>query len=443
INLLDTPGHKDFGEDTYRTLIAADSAAMLIDAAKGVEAQTRKLYEVCRMRKMPIMTFANKMDREGKSPLELIDDVESTLGMSCYPVTWPVGMGDRFKGLYHRLQNKLYVYTKGEEKPQVIDVKDWRDPVIGEGCDEFVYSKFLEEVEIIEGVLGEFDREKYLKGELSPMSFGSAKFNWGVDHFLSLFAQHAPAPLNRKSKEGEISPFDNWFTGFVFKIQANMDKKHRDRVAFFRICSGKFDRGMKVRNTRTNRELRLAYANQFMAQERETVDEAYAGDILGINDTGNFQIGDAVSTGKDIHFDDIPRFSPEHFGRVSIKEALKKKQLEKGIQQLVEEGAIQIFFDPLVGMQDPILGAVGELQFDVLMYRLRDEYGLEARFEKLPYTVARWLKTESGEPYKDRIDGDVRVYHDRNEQPVILLEREWSIKWIQDRNPKLILQISS
>ncbi len=443
VNLLDTPGHKDFGEDTYRTLIAADSAAMLIDAAKGVEAQTRKLYEVCRLRKMPIMTFANKMDREGKSPLDLIDDVENTLGMSCYPVTWPIGMGDRFKGVYHRLEKNVYEYTRGVEEPRVYPVDSYKDPRIKEGVDEDVYTNFIEEMELLEGVLEEFNVDRYLSGDLSPMTFGSAKFNWGVDHFLKLFAKHAPMPVVRGIKDSSIDPLSKDFTGFVFKIQANMDKKHRDRIAFVRVCSGRFERGMKVKHVRLGRDIRLSYASQFLAQERDTVDTAYAGDIVGINDTGLFQIGDAITTGKPIEFNDIPRFSPEHFGKVTIKNALKKKQLEKGIQQLVEEGAIQVFFDPNVGIQDPVLGAVGELQFDVLMYRLKDEYGLEARFEKLPFTVARWLKNKDGSAYQKQLEGNVQIFHDRASHPVILIEREWSLKWIEERNSDVVLRISS
>ena len=425
VNLLDTPGHKDFGEDTYRTLIAADSAAMLIDAAKGVEAQTRKLYEVCKMRKMPIMTFTNKMDREGKSPLELIDDVENTLGMACYPVTWPLGSGQRFKGLFHRLENKFYAYTRGKEHPEVFDVSGWQDAKLRDGVDDDVYELFTEEMEMLESILPPFEKERYLAGELSPMSFGSAKFNWGIDLFMNLFVEHAPGPQVRRFEERDVDPYEKHMNGFVFKIQANMDKKHRDRVAFLRVCSGKFERGMKVHHSRLGRDVRLSYANQFQAQDRETVDEAFAGDIVGINDTGLFQIGDVVTTGKPIHFGDVPRFSPEHFGRVSIKDA------------------IQLFYDPRVGLQDAILGAVGELQFDVLMYRLRDEYGLEAKFEKLPYTVARWLKDKNGKPYTDVLDGDIRIFHDRQEQPVILLEREWSVNWIQERNPDLVLQMSS
>ncbi len=441
INLLDTPGHKDFGEDTYRTLIAADCAAMLIDAAKGVEAQTRKLYEVCRLRKIPIFTFANKVDREGKTPLELIDDVETTLKMKCYPVTWPIGMGGRFKGLYHRLNNEVYFFTKGEEEAKILKLKDRYDEELKKQLDEDIYQQFQDELDLLE-VIGDFDKAEFLKGNLSPMTFGSAKHVWGIDLFLDLFCEHAPSPQPRTSKQGLIDPLQKDFSGFVFKIQANMDKKHRDRVAFLRVCSGKFERGMKVKHMRLNRELRLSYANQLMAQERETVEVAYAGDIVGLNDTGNFQIGDSITNGKDVLYTGIPRFSPEHFGRVTIKDALSKKKLEKGIRQLVDEGSIQLFYDVNVGWQDPILGVVGVLQFEVLLYRLKDEYGLEARLEKLPYTLARWPATQDLKPTRHVVTKH-QILNDLNDQPVLLLEQEWDLKWLQKDNPEIIFRMNS
>jgi peptide chain release factor 3 len=443
VNLLDTPGHKDFGEDTYRTLVAADCAAMLIDAAKGVETQTQKLYEVCRLRKMPIFTYANKMDRDGKSPLDLIDDVESTLQMKCYPVTWPIGMGDRFKGLYHRLEKKLYLYEKGRVEPEIVAVESWEDPKIPEIVGEELYESFCEELELLEGVLGDFDQEEFLAGKVSPMTFGSAKYNWGVDVFLRFFIQHAPMPQSRSAREGAIDPLQKGFSGFVFKIQANMDKRHRDRIAFLRVCSGRFERGMKVKHMRLKRELRLTYANQFLAQDRETVEEAYSGDIVGLNDTGNFQIGDTITDGKSIHFEGIPRFSPEHFGRVRIKDALKKKTLEKGLKQLVDEGTIQVFMEPIIGWQDPILAVVGVLQFDVLLYRLKDEYGLaDVILDRLPYTVARWPRSEDGEPLNE-VKGVQSMFVDGNENPVILLQREWDLKFLYRENPGVEFAMTS
>ncbi|MBC86700.1 MAG: peptide chain release factor 3, partial [Bdellovibrionaceae bacterium] len=327
INLLDTPGHKDFGEDTYRTLVAADSAAMLIDAAKGVEKQTRKLFEVCKKRQLPIFTFANKMDREGKDPLELIDDVESTLGIRCYPVTWPIGMGDRFVGLYHRLEKKVYKYTKGQVAAEILEVSGWDDPVIESLTEKELYDKFCEDMELLDVALGPFEEAEFRSGMLSPMSFGSAKNNWGVDLFMEQFRMWAPGPgIYQADDLSPVDPNEKSFAGFVFKIQANMDKRHRDRVAFLRVCSGQFERGMKVKHQRLGRDLRLSYANQFQAHERDTVDTAYAGDIVGIVDTGNFQIGDTITDGKTLKFSNMPRFAPELFARLSIKDPLKKKQ---------------------------------------------------------------------------------------------------------------------
>ncbi|MBX3021206.1 MAG: peptide chain release factor 3 [Bdellovibrionales bacterium] len=443
VNLLDTPGHKDFGEDTYRTLIAADCAAMLIDAAKGVEAQTRKLYEVCRLRRIPIFTFANKMDREGKDPLELIDDVENTLGIKCYPVTWPIGIGDRFRGLYHRQRQEMLLFERGRVEPEVVKVSGWNDPVILERVGQYLFDKLQEEMELLEVAIGEFSPEEFMNGQVSPMTFGSAKHNWGVDIFLELFAQYSPPPGARHSTAGEIAPTSKSFSGFIFKIQANMDRKHRDRVAFLRICSGQFERGMKVHHTRLDRELRLSYANQFMARERETVENAFPGDIVGIIDTGYFQIGDTITAGKDLKFDPIPRFSPEIFGRLSIKDPLKRKTLQKGVQQLAEEGTIQLLYDPLIGKQDPVVGVVGELQFDVLLFRLNDEYQLDVRLDRLPFTAARWPVDKAGNPPKGAIGGGAKLYHDENERPVVLLEKEWDLNWLKKENPELEFRISA
>jgi peptide chain release factor 3 len=442
VNLLDTPGHKDFGEDTYRTLIAADSAAMLIDAAKGVEGRTKQLFEVCSMRKIPIFTFANKMDREGKEPLELIDDVERTLGIHCYPVTWPIGMGDRFAGLYHRIEKKVYFFTKGEEAPQIVDVTGPEDAQIKERAHPEVYEKFLEDIELLEGALIPFDRDHFLAGDITPMTFGSAKNTWGVDIFMRLFAELAPAPMTRLAANSvKVEPADKDLSGFVFKIQANMDKRHRDRIAFLRVCSGEFKRGMKIYHPRLDRELRLSYASSFMARDRDTVEEAYPGDIVGIVDTGNFQIGDTITEGKKIVFDDLPRFSPECFGRLSIKDPLKRKQMQKAIRELSEEGAVQIFVDPLIGDQDPVIGVVGELQFDVLLFRLNDEYKLEVKLERLPYTVARWPRTKAGAPASN-IQGAQRKFLDRKDQPVVLLNQEWDLRWLEKENPDLEFHIT-
>lgn len=439
VNLLDTPGHKDFSEDTYRTLVAADSAVMLIDVAKGVEERTKKLYDVCRYRNIPIFTFINKCDREGKVPLELIDEIETTLKMNCFPITMPVGLGGLFHGIYHRVRKELILYhPKHEDKPiEVIPVSGLDDPKWEERISPQVIQQAKEEIELVDSALGtEFSVEDFLAGKVSPLTWGSAKQNFGVDTFLDLFTDFAPAPTPRHAKEGEINPLDKTFTGFVFKIQANMDRRHRDRVAFVRICSGQFERGMKVNHVRLGRELRLSHSNQFVAQERETVDVAYAGDIVGVNDTGNFQIGDSITTGKTVHFEDIPKFPPELFAKLSVSDAMKRQKLQKGLKQISEEGAVQLFIDPIIGTQDPVIGVVGELQFEVLLYRLKDEYGLDVRLNRLPYSVARWPRDKDGKP-AEQLNGNYTVYRDLNEQPVILLEKEWDLNWAKKENPDI------
>lgn len=436
VNLLDTPGHKDFSEDTYRTLVAADSAVMLIDVAKGVEERTKKLYEVCRYRHVPIFTFINKCDREGKAPLELIDEIESTLKMSCYPMTWPIGLGGQFQGLYHRMKKQIIVYhPKHEERAQeVIPVSGLDDPKWAELVSPHIIDQVKEEIELVDGTLPDFSREKFLAGEISPTTFGSAKQNFAVDTFLDLFTDFAPAPGARKTQEGEVKPLDKTFTGFVFKMQANMDRRHRDRVAFVRICSGQFERGMKVNHARLGREIRLAHSAQFVAQERETVDVAYAGDIVGVNDTGNFQIGDSISGGKIVHFEEMPKFPPELFARLSVSDAMKRQKLQKGVKQISEEGAVQLFIDPIIGPQDPIIGVVGELQFEVLLFRLQDEYGLEVRLNRLPFSVARWPRDKDGHAIA-QLNGNFNLYRDMNDQPVLLLDKEWDLNWAKKENP--------
>lgn len=438
VNLLDTPGHKDFSEDTYRVLMAVDSACMLIDVAKGVEERTKKLYEVCRYRHVPIFTFVNKLDREGKDPLTLIDEIEKTLQMQCYPLTWPLGIGQRFKGIYNRITQELLIYDQRRENvmetTRLSFIKGQDDQLLFNYMDQEVAEQVLEELDLIEGALPPFDVKDFLSGAISPVTFGSAKQNFGVDTFLKFFCQNAPGPQPRRAKAGEmIDPLDQNFSGFVFKIQANMDRKHRDRVAFIRICSGKFERGMKVQHMRLQRELRLAYSNQFIAADRETVDEAYAGDIVGVNDTGNFAIGDSIaSTGK-VQFEDIPKFAPELFAKLSVRDALKRQKLQEALKHLSEEGAIQLFYDPIFGPQDFIIGAVGELQFEVLLHRLEDEYNLEVKLNRLPFTVARWPRDADGKPV-DSLNGGFTVYRDMIEQPVILLNQEWDLNWAQREN---------
>ncbi len=442
INLLDTPGHKDFSEDTYRTLVAADTALMLIDVAKGVEDRTKKLYEVCNYRKIPIFTFINKCDREGKVPLELIDEIETTLKMKCYPVNWPLGVGELFKGVYDRLAKKVYLYKKSTNKDdeieyEVVPMSDFADPRWKEWLHRDIYESVLEEIQLIDADSEEFDIDAFNAGKISPAFFGSAKMNFGVDLFLDYFTKWAPPPGAHKTKDGRnVDPFDNYFSGFIFKIQANMDRKHRDRIAFMRICSGEFQRGMKVQHHRLDRELRLSHSNQFTAQDRETIDAAYAGDIIGVSDSGNFQIGDSVSTTKSLFFEDIPKFSPELFAKMTVTDALKRQKLQKGLKELSEEGAIQLFFDPIVGMQDPLIGVVGELQFEVLKYRLEDEYNLETKMQRMTHTVARWPRKDD-KPCTE-IKGVNVVYRDMNDQPVVLVDNEWDMKWLEKENPGVV-----
>ncbi len=439
VNLLDTPGHKDFSEDTYRVLMAVDSACMLIDVAKGVEERTKKLYEVCRFRRVPIFTFVNKLDREGKSPLMLIDEIEKTLGMQCYPVTWPLGIGSRFRGIYNRITQELMFYDQRREGDEVkiLPYKGLQDSSLDEYLDSESAQQVREELDLIESALPPFSVESFLSGEISPVTFGSAKQNFGVNTFLDFFCKYAPAPQARLTKTNEeINPISSQFSGFVFKIQANMDRRHRDRVAFMRICSGRFERGMRVKNMRTNKDIRLNYSNQFIAAERATVDEAFCGDIVGVNDTGNFAIGDSVNESGKFEFEDIPRFAPELFARLSVRDALKRQKLQEALLHLSEEGAIQIFTDPFVGMQDPIIGAVGELQFEVLIHRLEDEYNLEVKLNRLSFGVARWPRTKKGEAVT-QLKGNFSLFRDRADQPVLLLNQEWDLNWAQRENPDI------
>jgi peptide chain release factor 3 len=435
VNLLDTPGHKDFSEDTYRVLMAVDSACMLIDVAKGVEERTRKLYDVCRLRNIPIFTFVNKLDREGKAPLELIDEIENTLKMSCYPVTWPIGIGDRFRGIYNRITKEVILYDQRREGDEVINFKNYDEGLWKAEVRPEVVEQVVEELELVDGVLPPFDSKAFLEGKLSPVTFGSAKHNFGVDIFLKFFTQFAPGPQPRRSQTGnDVQILDNNFTGFVFKIQANMDKRHRDRIAFLRICSGRFERGMKVRHSRHEKEIRLSYSNQFMANEKATVDEAFAGDIVGVADTGNFAIGDTVYTEQKTKFEDIPKFAPELFARMTVTDAMRRKKMQEALGHLSEEGAIQLFVDPAIGMQDPIIGVVGELQFEVLVHRMSDEYNLEVKLVRLPYTVARWPRTPQGKAL-DTLKGNFSLFRDMIDQPVLLLGQEWDLNWAKKENP--------
>ena len=443
INILDTPGHQDFSEDTYRTLMAADSAVMVIDASKGVEAQTRKLFKVCVMRHIPIFTFINKMDRDANDTFELLDDIEKELGIATCPINWPIGSGKEFKGVYDRKKREVMTFAdtlkgtkEGSEKIISIDDNALDDEI---GSD--FKAKLLDEIELLDGASAEFDMEKVTKGELSPVFFGSALTNFGVETFLQHFLKMTYAPMARRADVGMIDPFSEDFSAFVFKIQANMNKNHRDRIAFMRICSGKFTAGMEVYHVQGGKTLKLAQPQQMMADERKMVEEAYAGDIIGIFDPGIYSIGDTLTTSKQrFAFEGIPTFAPEHFARVRLVDSMKRKQFVKGVTQIAQEGAIQIFQEYKGGMEEIIVGVVGVLQFDVLKFRLENEYNVEIRLENLPYEHIRWIENKD-EVDVDRISGtsDMKKVIDMKGNPLLVFVNEWSIGMTLDRNEGLVL----
>lgn len=398
INLLDTPGHQDFSEDTYRVLTAVDSALMVIDSAKGVEAQTEKLMTVCRMRNTPVITFINKLDREGLAPLDLIADIEEKLQIECAPMSWPIGMGKRFRGVYNLYRQQLRLFRPGEatRTEEVLVLNDLNDPRLEELLGAGQAEELREDIELLEGAANPFELDEYLKGNQTPVFFGSAINNFGIEELLDALVELAPPPGPRQTQTRIVAPEEPQFSGFVFKVQANMDPAHRDRIAFLRICSGRFERGMKVRHHRLGKDVNLANAIIFMAQDRAHVDEAFPGDIIGIHNHGTIKVGDTFTDREPLKFTGIPSFAAEHFRRVRLKSPLKAKQLEKGLQQLSEEGAIQVF-RPLAS-NDYIVGAVGVLQFDVTMERLKNEYGVDAVYESVDYATARWI--QSDEPKK-------------------------------------------
>ena len=443
INILDTPGHQDFSEDTYRTLMAADSAVMVIDASKGVEAQTRKLFKVCVMRHIPIFTFINKMDRDANDTFELLDDIEKELGIATCPINWPIGSGKEFKGVYDRKRREVMTFAdtlKGtkEGSEKIISIDD--DALEDEIGSDFK-AKLLDEIELLDGASAEFDMEKVTKGELSPVFFGSALTNFGVETFLQHFLKMTYAPMARRADVGMIDPFSEDFSAFVFKIQANMNKNHRDRIAFMRICSGKFTAGMEVYHVQGGKTIKLAQPQQMMADERKMVEEAYAGDIIGIFDPGIYSIGDTLTASKQkFAFEGIPTFAPEHFARVRLVDSMKRKQFVKGVTQIAQEGAIQIFQEYKGGMEEIIVGVVGVLQFDVLKFRLENEYNVEIRLENLPYEHIRWIENKD-EVDVDRISGtsDMKKVIDMKGNPLLVFVNEWSIGMTLDRNEGLVL----
>ena len=445
INILDTPGHQDFSEDTYRTLMAADSAVMVIDAAKGVEAQTRKLFKVCAMRDIPIFTFINKMDRESRDPFELCEELEHELGLDTYAMNWPIGCGKDFQGVYDRQNRKVIHFTSNTNARAATATEiEPDDPALADLIGQARRDQLVDEIELLDGAAEEFDLDKVLRGELSPVFFGSALTNFGVEPFLENFLRLTSAPLARvDSLTGEpVDPCRDEFSAFIFKIQANMNKAHRDRIAFMRICSGKFERGMEAYHVQEGKNIKLATGTQLMAQDRAIVDEAYAGDIIGLFDPGIFSIGDTLCTGKKkVQFAGIPTFSPEHFARIEQKDTMKRKQFVKGMEQIAQEGAIQIFREVGGGMEEVVVGVVGVLQLEVLEYRLNTEYNVEIRMQQLPFEQLRWVQNDP-DTYNLRdldLTSDTKAVEDMKGNRLLLFTSDWAVRWAETHNESLQL----
>ncbi len=440
INILDTPGHQDFSEDTYRTLMAADSAVMVIDGSKGVEAQTRKLFKVCAMRHIPIFTFVNKMDRDSKDPFDLLDELERELGIETYAMNWPIGSGKDFQGVYDRENSQLLFFSgvsgKNRAGKQAIDLYDKRvDDILGQDK----HQQLIEDVELLSAGR-ELELDEVRRGQLSPVFFGSALTNFGVEPFLEEFLRMTPPPLSRTADCGLVDAFSPDFSAFVFKIQANMNKAHRDRLAFMRICSGKFQRDSEYFHVQGGRKMRLSQPQQLMAADREIVDEAYAGDVIGVFDPGIFSIGDTITVpGKKFRFSGIPTFAPEHFARVSAKDSMKRKQFVKGTEQIAQEGAIQIFKVPNSGMEEVIVGVVGTLQFDVFEYRMRNEYGVELRMQTLPYEEIRLIDSYPGDLSDLNLGSDAELLEDYRGRNLLVFSSFWAIDFTCRRNAGLKL----
>ena len=435
ISIMDTPGHNDFGEDTYRILTSVDSAVMVIDGAKGIEAQTKKLFKVCSMRGIPVFTFMNKFDREARDPLDLMQELEDVLGLPSTAVTWPIGSGLNFEGIYDILSNSVYLYKQNRE------IQLGEDGVFGSELEGEIAGYNLDtlrdEIELVSGAGNEFDRKLVEAGKLSPVFFGSAVADFGTIPFLNHFLDMSPAPGARKTTDGEVKPDDPFFSGFIFKIQANMNPAHRDRLAFLRICSGKFERGMTVRLSRTGKEMKLSQSTQLFANERETVDEAYAGDIIGIYDTGNYQVGDTLTTTKEpLFFEPLPTFPPELFAMVMPKDTMKAKHFTKGVDHLAQEGAVQVY---RTEYNEVILGAVGQLQFEVFEYRLKNEYNSEVRMDSLDFSVARWLITDDIAAVKKTLDSRTKLVFDHKERPLILFSNQFTLDYYMQKHPDVKL----
>ena len=440
INLLDTPGHQDFSEDTYRTLAAADNAVMLEDAAKGLEPQTRKLFEVCRMRRIPIFTFINKMDRPGREPLELLDEIEQELGLACWPVNWPIGSGDRFRGVIDRRSKQVVLFERAERGKQSNERRlDATDPELATLVEPELLAAALEELELLDGAGADLDLELVHAGELSPVFFGSAMTNFGVRPFLDAFLELAQKPTARQSAAGEVDPLSPDFRGFVFKLQANMDPRHRDRVAFVRVCSGKFEKDMAVRHARSGKTIRLSRPQKLFGQDREVVDEAFPGDVIGLNNPGMFAIGDTLYVGSKVEYEGIPCFSPEIFAWLRNPNPSAFKSFRKGVNELREEGAVQVLYDTDQSKRDPILAAVGQLQLEVVQYRLENEYGVQTRIEPLGFSVARWVS--GGWPALEKVGRifNCKTVRDAWDRPVLLFKNDWNLNQLAEDHPDLEL----
>ncbi len=443
INILDTPGHQDFAEDTYRTLTAVDSVIIVVDVAKGVEQQTRKLMEVCRMRNTPVIIFVNKLDREGRDPFDILDELESELKIAVRPLSWPINIGAKFKGVYNIYEQSLDLFTPNKQRvSERHEIPDVNDPRIDEAVGEEDAAKLREDLELIEGVYPEFDKEEYLKGKLAPVFFGSALNTFGVKELLDCFVEIAPAPRPVTAEERVVKPEEEQFTGFVFKIHANMDPNHRSCIAFVKVCSGKFERNVYYKHVRSDKQLRFAAPTAFMAQKKDIVDEAYPGDIVGIPDTGNFKIGDTLTSGENIHFKGLPSFSPEMFKYIENTDPMKSKQLEKGIQQLMDEGVAQLFVNQFNGRK--LIGTVGQLQFEVIQFRLLHEYGAQCRWEPISLYKACWIESDDPqalEAFKKRKHQFMAL--DREGRDVFLADSSYVLQMAQSDFPKIRFHFTS
>jgi peptide chain release factor 3 len=442
VNLLDTPGHKDFSEDTYRVLTAVDAAVMVIDAGKGIESQTRKLFEVCRQRGIPIFTFMNKLDRPARDPLALLDELERVLGIAAYPVNWPLGDGPEFRGVFDRQANLVHFFERvpGGQFRAPVSVHGLADVVVRDAMTADAYARMVEELAMLDGAGATFDHAAVLGGQLTPVFFGSAVNNFGVQLLLDAFLELAPPPAPRQAQQRVILPEEPAFSGFIFKIQANMDPKHRDRLAFVRVCSGRFERDMSVVHTRTGKRVRLSSSHKLFGRDRETIDEAYPGDVVGLVGHSDFRIGDTLAEDPSLVYDEIPRFTPECFAWLQSPSTAQFKRFREGLEQLLQEGVVQSFLLKDSAQRVPLLGAVGPLQFEVVQYRLQSEYGAESRLEQGPWKVLRWVATEDGRPIDDTLlPTGARLAFDVACQPVILFQEQWSCDFFAQRNPKVRL----